>query len=108
VSSRLVVHRARRMRFAQVQEDMLTLYSCSQQAIDGLQGWADECGIVFLVYLFHGHATSRASTLIFSLLGAHPSELFEGSLQASRYVGRKHLARPGPDDLGGVNRPRAG
>jgi hypothetical protein len=84
---------------------MLTLYSCSQQAIDGLQGWADECGIVLLIYLLHGHAVTRASTRIFRLLGAHPSELLERTLQASRYVGRKHLARLGPDDLGGVNRP---
>src|SRR4028119_1127342 len=84
---------------------MLTLYSCSQQAIDGLQGWTDEFGIVFLVHLFRGHVAPRASTRIFSLLGARLSELFEGPLQASRYVGCQHLARIVADNLGSVDRP---
>ncbi len=48
---------------------------------------------------------ARTPTRVFSLLGAHPSELLEGVLQAPRYVGRQHLARLGSYTLGGVDRP---
>ena len=69
-----------------------------------LQGGSHELGVVFLVYLRHGPASSRAPIRLFSLLGSQLGELLEGALQAPRYVGPQHLAGLGPDNLSGVDR----
>ena len=75
--------------------------SLSSQVAGGLQGWPHKLGVVFLVYLRHGPAPIRPS----SLLGPQLGELLEGALQAPRYVGSEHFAGLTAHNLGGMDRP---